>query len=50
MKKIYETPSVTVVPLKHQCALLQPSKGDGDETTTIGGGIALDSVEQPHNV
>ena len=47
MKKLYEKPSVTVVPLKLQGALLQFS--DGDKTPPIGGGIAMDSIERPHN-
>ena len=49
MKKVYEAPSVIVVPLDHQCALLQPSNGDDDQTPGIGKGIAMDSIEQPYN-
>ena len=49
MKKTYEKPSVTVVLIEHQCALLQPSNGDDDQTPGIGKGIAMDSIEQPHN-
>ena len=49
MKKTYETPSVTVVLIEHQCALLQPSNGDDDQTPGIGKGIAMDSIEQPYN-
>lgn len=47
MKKLYEKPSVTVIPLKHQGALLQFS--DGDKTPSIGDGIAMDSIEHPYN-
>ena len=49
MKKVYETPRMTVVLIEHQCALLQPSKGDGDKTPPIPGKIAMDSIEQPYN-
>ena len=45
MKKVYETPRMTVVLIEHQCALLQPS----DKTPGIGKGIAMDSIEQPYN-
>jgi len=48
MKKTYETPRMTVVLIEHQCALLQPSDGE-DHTPGIGKGIAMDSIEQPHN-
>lgn len=47
MKKLYEKPSVTVVPLKLQGVLLQAS--EKDNTPTIGGGIAMDSIELPYN-
>jgi hypothetical protein len=47
MKKFYEKPSVKVVPLKLQGALLQFS--DGDKTPSIGDGIAMDSIERPYN-
>jgi hypothetical protein len=47
MKKVYEKPSVTVIPLKLQGALLEFS--DGDKTPKIGGGIAMDSIEHPYN-
>ena len=47
MKKVYEKPSVTVIPLKHQGALLEFS--DGDKTPKIGGGIAMDSIGHPYN-
>ncbi len=47
MKKLYEKPSVTVIPLKHQGALLQFS--DGDKTPPISDGIAMDSIGRPHN-
>ena len=47
MKKVYEKPSVTVIPLKLQGALLEFS--DGDKTPKIGGGIAMDSTGLPYN-
>lgn len=47
MKKVYKKPSVTVIPLKLQGALLEFS--DGDKTPPIGDGIAMDSIERPHN-
>ncbi len=47
MKKVYEKPSVKVVPLNVPSSLLQAS--DGDKTPKIGGGIAMDSIEHPYN-
>ena len=47
MKKVYEKPSVTVIPLKFQGALLQFS--DGDKTPPISDGIAMDSIGHPYN-
>ena len=47
MKKVYEKPSVTVIPLKLQGALLEFS--DGDKTPPISDGIAMDSIERSHN-
>ena len=47
MKKLYEKPSVKVVPLNVPCALLQAS--DGDKPPPISDGIAIDSVGLPYN-
>ena len=47
MKKVYKKPSVTVIPLKLQGALLEFS--DGDKTPPISDGIAMDSIEHPYN-
>ncbi len=47
MKKLYEKPSVKVVPLNVPFALLQAS--DGDKTPKIGSGIAMDSIGFPYN-
>ena len=48
MKKTYETPSMTVIPIDHQCVLSSPSGGDGDKTPGVQE-ISMDSMEQPHN-
>ena len=48
MKKTYEIPSMTVVLIERQYALLSSSSGDGDKTPGVHD-VGMDSIEQPYN-